>query len=207
MDRVHYRQIRNGDFYYLRRIVGDAWELNAYSENKFIRNLLLQHYLYSYLSIQNYMLVADINNIPVGFIMGRCDKIFDKSKTYKYRRRATIIGVFLRLFLIGRIYLRNKELIEKADHQMMQHRTFDAELVLFAVDDKYRRHGIGKYLLNEFKQYATNNSAKHLYLFTDCYSDVDYYRSRGYKQLGQTEVQFFDEKDKMSEFFLFGFDL
>ncbi|MFP4662163.1 MAG: GNAT family N-acetyltransferase [Halanaerobiales bacterium] len=61
-------------------------------------------------------------------------------------------------------------------------RDFDSEIVLFAVDKKYRGQGIGRSLLNNFLVKSKKHGARHIYLYTDIESNWKFYEYNGFKR-------------------------
>jgi len=68
-----------------------------------------------------------------------------------------------------------------------------------------RGKGVGRQMLTAFKKWLQNRGIARMQLFTDNWSDVDYYRKRGYEQLGVEHIQFFPGDE--SEFYLFAIDV
>jgi ribosomal protein S18 acetylase RimI-like enzyme len=185
--KIEYRDLSPEDFPYLRAIIGEAWGLNDYTREKKLRDLILQHYLYYYLKNQNFVRIATADGIPVGLLFGRSENQ-PRKHTVEYCFYAQLIALVLVFLPVGRRYLRNARTIGRADRMLLKRSNFGGELVLFAVDARFREHGIGKHLLDAFKKFLEDDHVSDFYLFTDDYSDVDYYRMRGYRQLAQLDV-------------------
>lgn len=198
MDGVHFRRFETRDIARVRDMFSEAFKLGIYSDNPLVMRHLLDHYLCAYLGGATYSLVAEEDGRALGFLMGAAR--FDERIGYR------MMELYHALFLIfrraGRAYFRGRRLIEKADRAMRRNASpADCELILFVVDKSARGRGVGREMLRLFRRYLEERGAKRLFLFTDDYSDVGYYRARGYVQEGVRRIAF--SKDDVAQFYLF----
>ena len=183
----------------VRDMFCEAFELDCYSKSRFVMRHLLDHYLCGYLA-ESDMAITSVNGGEVeGFLLG-C--------TRKRRGRAIYMllklyhSMFLPFSRGGRAYIRCKRLIENADSSMRREAPApESELQLFVVCSDKRGSGVGRMMLSEFKKLLEESGIQSMQLFTDDYCDVDYYRRRGYEQLGVRHIEFAPGIDSM--FYLF----
>lgn len=199
---VIYRSFQWQDSLALREVLRGAWDLQDYSANPAVMTVLLQHYLCTYLSQQNYTSVAVADGKPVGFLFGRCERTYRRADTWRYRVTQAVLSAALSCVSSGRAYLRNAAQIAQADRDLMTGRHFDSELVLFAVRSDFRGHGIGRRLQDDFRAHLDAMGAKSMFLYTDEFSNVGFYRAHGYEQVGETAVTFPDNP-RPAAFYLF----
>ena len=70
------------------------------------------------------------------------------------------------------------------------HKTYSAELVLFAVNPTYQGKGIGKKLFQSALDYMTRQRLDEFYLFTDTSCNYGFYEHQGMKRRCETEQLF-----------------
>ncbi len=198
MDGVHFRRFEARDIPRVRDMFSEAFKLGTYSANPFVMRHLLDHYLCAYLGRATYSLVAEENGCVRGFLLGATR--FDERIGYR------LMELYHALFLIfrhaGWAYFKGRRLIERADRSMRKNAPpADCELILFVVDSSVRGRGVGRDLLRQFRRYLEKKRAHTMFLFTDDYSDVDYYRARGYEEEGVRRIEF--SADDVARFYLF----
>lgn len=187
MDGVHFRRFEARDIAHVREMFSEAFKLGTYSDDPFVMRHLLDHDLCAYLGRATYSVVAEEGGRVLGFLMGAAR--FDEKIGYR------LMELYHALFLIfrraGRAYFRGRRLIERADRSMRHGAPpADCELVLFVVDRSARGRGVGREMLRMFRHYLEAQGARTMFLFTDDYSDVGYYRARGYREEGVREITF-----------------
>lgn len=198
MDAVHFRRFEARDVARVRDMFSEAFKLGIYSDDPFVMRHLLDHDLCAYLGRATYSVVAEAGERALGFLVGASR--FDERIGYR------LMELYHALFLIfrraGRTYLREQRLIARADRSMRKNAPpADCELILFVVDKGARGKGVGREMLRRFRRFLEARGAKRLFLFTDDYSDVNYYRVRGYVQEGVREISF--SPDDAARFYLF----
>lgn len=185
---IRLRPFRVTDIARVRDMFCEAFELECYSQSRFVMRHLLDHYLCTYLMDADYAMTAFSDKGVEGFIIG-C--IGTGRNRIAYRLLRTYHRAFLPLSRGGRSYMRCKALIEEADASLKESAPeADGELVLFVVRKESRGKGVGRLMLGDFKRILTERSLKSMQLFTDDYCDVDYYRARGYRQQGVRYIEF-----------------
>ena len=203
MDELRLEKFRISDLKRIRNIFCEAFELQCYGDSGFVLRHLLDHYLCGYLMEADYAIKACSENGIEGFLFG-CSGKRGGNPVYAF------LKAYNRLFLPvsggGRAYNRCKQLIDDADAALRRAAPPpESELLLFVVRAESRGRGVGRFMLADFKNWLLNQGIKRMQLFTDNWSDVDYYRDRGYEQLGVEYIEFFPGDE--SEFYLFAIDV
>ena len=203
MAELKISEFRLSDLKRIRDIFCEAFELECYNDNKFVMRHLLDHYLCGYLMEANYAVKVSSEDGIEGFLFG-CDAARNGSAVYAFLKAYN--RLFLPLSRGGRGYIHCKSLIDDADESMRKASPPpESELLLFVVRKESRGRGVGRYMLKDFKKWLQARDVKRMQLFTDNWSDVDYYRDRGYEQLDVRYIEFFPGDD--SEFYLFTIDV
>ena len=203
MDNITLDEFRVSDIPKIRDIFCEAFELECYGDNRFVHRHLLDHYLCGYLMEADHAVIARSENGIEGFLFG-CSGDRNGNPIY------AIMKAYHRLFLPfsrgGRGYIHCKRLIDNADEALrLAAPPPEGELLLYVVRRESRGKGVGRQMLTAFKKWLQNRGIARMQLFTDNWSDVDYYRKRGYEQLGVEHIQFFPGDE--SEFYLFAIDV
>ncbi len=203
MDNIKLIDFEVSDVARVRDIFCEAFELECYASSRFARRHMLDDYLCGYLMEADFAIKACSAEGIEGFLFG-CGNERNGNAVY------ALLKAYHRLFLPmskgGRSYARNKGLIDAADDALRRAAPPpESELLLFVVRKESREKGIGRQMLTAFKKWLQDRDIKKMQLFTDNWSDVDYYRKRGYEQLAMEPLEFFPGDD--SEFYLFSIDV
>lgn len=198
-DEITLRSFEPADISRVRGMFCQAFELDCYSKSRFVMRHLLDHYLCGYLAETDFAITACANGAVVGFLLG-CDTLRRGKRIY------ALLQAYHRMFLPfsrgGRGYMRCKRLIARADASLKAAAPEeDGELMLFVVRPEERNRGAGRKMLRAFRDWLIRRDAHTIQLFTDDYCDVDYYRARGYEQLGVRHIEFIP--GDASAFYLF----
>ncbi len=189
--QISYRKMLKKDHATIKRLVTEAW-FSDYNFPKCVIKMYAKGYLYGYLSESNFQYVAvNDQDEAVGFIFGRVKKVGFWQKFY-YNLRLALIGFKLFFFKSGRRGIRIERITNKVNSKLLKQSPVELknELVLFIVDEKYRKNGIGTALEKLFVDFVKSQGEDKYFLFTDTYSNVAYYESKGYIRASETEVDF-----------------
>lgn len=203
MDNIRLEKFRPADMRRIRGIFCEAFALECYDDNHFVMRHLLDHYLCGYLKEADYAMLARSPEGIEGFLFGCSSK-------RRGRNVYALLKAYHRLFLPlsrgGRGYLHCKKLIDDADAALRRvSPPPESELLLFVVRKESRGKGVGRHMLENFRDWLQAQGISGMQLFTDNWSDVDYYRKRNYRQLGVEHIRFFPGDE--SEFYLFTIDV
>lgn len=179
-NKIIIRPLKKQDFLPLLKIIRYTWKFDDFSSPQ-IAQKLSKYYLYSYLSDQTDILVAEILGKTVGIIMGK------NISKYKIPRQYALQLLYIKFCLLfskeGRAALKVYKGIEKLDNTLLSRtkQQYDAELSFFVVDEAYRGKGIGKTLYQNMINLMKKENLKNFYLYTDTESTYKFYEKRGMK--------------------------
>ena len=194
---IQYRKMNRGDYQAVKKLIRQAW-FDEYEFSERIKNAYARAYLRIYLADSNYRMVAcNEENEVVGFLLGK-------------RRKVNFFEKYFNLFLLSFIQFgfmfskpgrrKNKILskTEKVNKRLhKKHEKFLLnELALFIIDEDYQGQGIGSKLERDFSAYLKSMNEKYLYLFSDTYSNYQFYENRNYIRGGELVVDFEIEGEK-----------
>ena len=191
---VLYREATKNDYKEIKRLIGEAWfdeYIEEYNFSKRVVELYRKGYIYMYLAESNYIEVAEYDGKVVGFLFGRNNNA-KLPHSLKYKFLMLTVGFRLLLTKPGRRGLKINRITNKTNNNLVKQAgiKLESELCLFIVDSNYRNLHIGSTLHKNFLNYLEEKKVKNNYLFTDTYSDYFYYERRGYKRMGELDVDF-----------------
>ncbi|MDN5342826.1 MULTISPECIES: GNAT family N-acetyltransferase [Oceanotoga] len=170
----------------LSKIVEDTWHIN----NDFGKGFYPKDYLsycyvkYNY-NLSDYSKMILVDGKFAGIIFGRINKNFKFFDYFKGNFKNFFMGLNILLknkvnfFKLFRFLKKDKKIVfEKKNNEF-----FDTEVTLFIVDPSFRGLGIGRKLMNDFKNYCKNNNVKYIYLYTDSMCNINFYDKYGFKQI------------------------
>ena len=187
---IHYEEMQKSDYNRIMELITQAW-FSEYNFSKRVISLYAKGYLYMYLSELSYKQVAKDGGKVVGFLFGRCDKV-NPFKALYYKTKLFFVGLNLLFTKAGRRGLKINHKTNVANKALFKDAKIDdgAELVLFIVDEAYRGCGIGSTLEKNFYTHAKKSKKDTLYLYTDTYSNYEFYENKDYTRQGEVYVDF-----------------
>lgn len=201
---IKYRRFKSSDLTDMEKMFCKAFELESYSNDKNVMHHILANYIYTYLQRESYVIIAECNSKPVGFLIGNYRYNIKKKTKIKYFFLKQYHRAFLTHISSGKKYFHCKSLIQETDKALIKSKKslFDSELILFVVDDSMQGRGVGTTMLQMFKKYLLSNGGQTLYLYTDDYSNVNYYRKMSFKEEDSRRVKL-EKGEKAAGFYLF----
>ena len=202
------RNLKKSDFPALRHMIYEAWDF-GYDADAVSTRELLDDYLYEYLAKSNFCKVAVADGTVISFLLGRCNRL----GTWKHRLRYFFPRNFARFRMLfnrdGQKELREEHRIARADSDLIRYHRgqFDGELCLFATDERFRGHGAGVDLLRLFHAFLRENGAKDYFVYTDTYSNYEFYNRQGFRQISSETVDLGDGMEPKPTFFLYEYRL
>lgn len=201
---ITFQNMSRSEYKDIKRLVKEAWFDNYPFPNS-VLDIYASYYLFHYLSESDYRFVAKDNNSVVGFIFGKGKK--PNLFTFIYYKIRIFFLFFISLFnKYGRrgikITLKTNKVNRNLKKELRDYKY--GELCLFIVDSNYRGQRIGSRLEELFCEYLLSININRLYLFTDSYSDFNYYLKKGYKIVASKEVLFnVIYEDEASKYYVF----
>lgn len=194
---IQYRKMNRGDYQAVKALIRQAW-FDEYDFKDRVKNAYARAYLRIYLADSNYRMVAcNDENEVIGFLLGK-------------RRKVNFFVKHYHLFMLFWIQLgfiftkpgrRKNKILRKTEEVnrrlLKKHEKYlFNELALFIIDEDYQGQGIGTKLERDFSDYLKANNEKYLYLFSDTYSNYEFYERRNYVRGGELVVDFDIEGEK-----------
>lgn len=199
------RKFRESDEQRLTCLIRDTWDYNRLSENPEVALLMGKIYLYSCLASQNFNLVAELEGIPVGIIMGHSNsKLRQNLSTYE--QKAEEYYREMKSYPEGKFILELFSGFEKLDEEMLLEtgKHYDGELVFFVTDSAVRGKHIGtalyQALLEEFRKYH----CKNIFVYTDASCNFGFYEHQGFKRVNNRTHTVYGHK---MEFYVYEMEL
>jgi len=197
-----YRPYKTEDLDRCARIADQAWPLDQSIVSASDKPLIMKAYVELSYHMSDYSEVCCNDNGAVGFIF--CTTV---------RRRASIsqrkaLHKLLKAFLAGHYGRINRPFTFLLSFIMnllkveFLCRKFTSEVILFAVDNDVRGHGIGRKLMDRYIRYAQRKKQKTVCLYTDIESNWRFYEDYGfvrYRSFKDNELTF-EKKHKIMSF-------
>lgn len=203
---IKYLPMTKQDHKDIKRLITDAWFSDYPFKEKYIK-LYASGYLNMYLAEADYEMVAKDGDKVVGFIFGNI-----KKAPFKQRFVAKLKLFFYFIYMLfsypGRRGIKITLITDKVNKTLSKpyKKTHKNELILFIVDETYRGMGIGSTLEKMYTEKLKENGINNVFLFTDTYSNYQYYEHRGYERKGALPVDFGlknSEIDPVSEYYIY----
>ncbi len=203
---IKYERMTENDYPAIKKLITEAWFGDYEFKKKYIKQYA-NCYLYMYLSESDFQTVAKDGDKVVGFIFGKYRKLPFKTRA-KYSWKLLGLGIKMLFSYPGRRGIKMTLITDKVNKKLLKpfKKELKAELVLFIVDEDYRKLGIGSTLQDGFCDYLRRHNVKNVYLYTDTYSNFEYYEHRGYERKGALPVDFKikgEEMDPLPEYFIY----
>lgn len=202
-EQIILRDYREKDNQALENIIRKVWKYDELAGSR-TASKLAKVFLYSCLTNQTYIQVAEADGIPVGVIMGKHIKKHKGPLKYYIKQALSILSLFPSregrqiAGMFGDISKIDKELLQKCG------KDYQGEIAFFAVDPKYQGRGIGKMLYQQVMSYMERQNLKKIYLFTDTSCNFKFYESQGMKKSREhTHVFNIQQKKAEMKFYLY----
>ena len=183
------RDYKNEDFKSLEKVIQKTWHYDELCSPKTARKLA-RVFLSSCLTNYTYSKVAVIDGNVVGIILAN-DK---KEHKCPLSKRMKQIFYLLSLYCSkeGRSVMKIFSSVSGIDQVLLKetNKKYNAELSLFAIDENYRGHGIGKKLFGSAVDYFKKQNVDEFYLFTDTSCNYGFYEHQGMKRRCEQEKEF-----------------
>lgn len=203
---IEYRKMNKYDYPFIKKLIIQSW-FSEYKFNDRVKYAYAEAYLRIYLADSNYRVVVCDKETVIGFIFGRYRKVnfFEK---YFNLLLLFIIKFYFLFSKPGRRKNRILRITENVNKKLLKkHKSYlENELSLFIVDENYQGQGIGTKLELDFSSYLKLKGERYLYLFTDTYSNYEFYENRNYIKGGELQVDFNikgEEEDPLPYYFIY----
>ncbi|KAB7790703.1 GNAT family N-acetyltransferase [Bifidobacterium leontopitheci] len=182
-DAVILRPLRRGDYPTLVEMLRRMWYADPSMSETTARRLATID-LHHCLSRSTIATVAERDGRVVGVILARVDAAMPRwrqSPLNRHVRRMIGESLALPFSAEGRRGIRDAFDLVAVDRRLMRGLTprYDAEIVLFLVDERMRGQGVGGTLFDHVLARFHAAGARHYFLFTDTTCNVGFYDHRG----------------------------
>lgn len=187
---ITYRDMNRGDYQAVKTLIRQAW-FDEYEFSERVKNSYARAYLRIYLADSNYRKVACDGDKVIGFLLGKHRKV----KFFEKYRNLFLLFWIRFGFIFTKPGRRKNKILSKTEnvnkrlHKKHEKFLFN-ELALFIIDEDYQGQGIGTHLERDFSTYLKENNEEYLYLFSDTYSNYQFYENRNYVRGGELVVDF-----------------
>lgn len=201
------RPFQKDDIPALESIIRKTWKYDELCSPK-TAALLAKVFLSSCLTNYTFSQVAVLGNRPVGILLGNYKPEHHCPFVCRFRQATALIQLYLHKE--GRKTMKIFQSVSGMDKKLLEetHKTYPAELALFAVDPVCRGKGVGKQLFQKFLCYMQKKKADSFYLYTDTSCNYGFYEHQGMTRRGEQRKTFLIEGQKADMcFFLYDFQM
>jgi len=203
---IEYMPMTKKDHKDIKRLITEAWFGDYPFKEKYIK-LYASGYLNMYLSKADYKIVAKDGDKVVGFIFGNVKNAPLKQRIIS-KFKLLVYFIYMLFSSPGRRGIKITLITNKVNKKLLApyKNSHKNELILFIVDESYRGYGIGSTLEKMYTTHLKEKGIKNVFLFTDTYSNYEYYEHRGYERKGALPVDFKIKDstiDPVSEYYIY----
>lgn len=201
------REYQKKDFKALENIIRETWHYDEFSSPK-TATKLAKVFLSSCLTNYTYSRVAVLNDQIAGIILVNN---VSKHKCPFFNRLKQIISISSLLVSkegrkVSKIFRNVNGVDKKLLHE--SHKSYPAELALFAVSAEFRGKGIGKKLFQSALDYINRQKLNEFYLFTDTSCNYGFYEHQGMIRRLEKELVFhINGQEEEMNFFIYDYQL
>ncbi|GEM_PF-2427853 len=186
-DTLDIRPYRRGDFKQVVDVLRAVWPMEQYTDNpSVVRRMMRQDAHLSLAEANDCRVVADSGRV-VGLLFGRYGR--NKASLASIPRILALnVETIPLLFMrqgIGALRAALKVEREFKKLEKKAPRTYDSEVVLFAVHPDYQGKGIGRALMDAFLTRVRSRGGKNVHLFSDTDSTYVFYERYGFERIGE----------------------
>lgn len=178
---IEIRAYQKQDFPALETIVRETWHYDDFASPKTAAKLA-KVFLSSCFTNYTFARVAVLDGTIAGVILAKNIQ----KHTCSFSDRLLQITSILSLYVSkeGRTVSKIFSNVSGIDQELLMenHKTYPAELALFAVSSSCRGKGIGKMLFQSALDYMRQENLKEFYLFTDTSCNYGFYEHQGMKR-------------------------
>jgi GNAT superfamily N-acetyltransferase len=182
---IKFRELRDGDFDDLARIIGNMWATPRVREHDALTMTYGRIVLFFFMMQSSYAVVAEDDGKAIGVTI--CHDLSDDYMVSQYAglfvpQIMHFVGdpVGMKEFRHWSGYCNYSAEIEK----QFERSDYGAELQLFILNDKYRGKGIGSGMFQRMLEFYHMRGIKNFFLHTDTACTWTYYAGRGMERIG-----------------------
>lgn len=202
-----FREYQKKDFEQLAEVIRRTWNYDKFCSGKTAEKLG-KAFLSSCLTNYTYSQVAEKDGKAVGIILMKDITKHRCTAIQRFKQIKWILSLLITKE--GRMACKFFKDINGIDNKLLDEmgENYQAELALFALDEKYRGEGIGKSLFDAAVAYTKKEQLKDFYLFTDTSCNYGFYEHQGMCRKGAKEYlwKLDGMKEKMT-FFIYDYKI
>ena len=172
------REYQKQDFKPLENIIRETWNYDKFCSPK-TASKLAKVFLSSCLTNYTFSRVAVLDERIVGIILVNNKAKHKCPLSHRLKQIKFILSLYIpregrkASKIFGNVYGIDQQLLNE------NHKSYSAELALFAVDSSCRGKGIGKRLFQSALDYIQQEELNEFYLFTDTSCNYGFYEHQG----------------------------
>lgn len=200
---IKLREYQKQDFKVLETIIKETWYYDEFASPK-TSVKLAQVFLSSCLTNYTFSRVALLNDEVIGIILVKDIANHKCPLSCRLKQIQSIVSLFLSKE--GRNVSKIFENVSGIDKQLLSqtHKSYPAELALFAVSSSCRGKGIGKKLFQSALEYLQKQQLDEFYLFTDTSCNYGFYEHQGMIQKNEkTHTFYLNGMETKMRFFIY----
>ena len=204
--QLRFREYQKQDFNPLKEIIRETWHYDEFSSPK-TSSKLAEVFLSSCLTNYTFSQVAVLDDKVVGIILVKDNKIHQCPPGNRLRQIKSIIKLYLSKE--GRSVFQIFKDVNEIDKQLLDncHKTYPAELALFAVSSSHQGMGIGKNLFQTALDYIKRQKLDEFFLFTDTSCNYGFYEHQGMsRRCEKSHIFRFPEHQVKMDFFIYDYN-
>lgn len=184
------RELQKRDYSRIETLISKAWSYPLFCATDKIVKHMSRVFLQACLTDHTFAKTAVHNGEVVGVILGKKENEYHRTKNLRHYLSVIYHVLCLLVSKDGRSALKVifnsmrtfQSLLKKNQTK------FDGEVVFFVVDEKMRGMGIGKKLLQTFKEYMNESKSSSVYVFTDTTCNYKFYESQGFERIEEKKL-------------------
>lgn len=184
---ITYKPIEKDDLKALAAITDETWNYRPYGCSEHLCEKMALADLSSCYARSNYGLMAVEDGAAVGYILGRLERLPARPDALAARRLCRRLYFDMAFTKAGEPACDYADLYEAVDDALLRQtkKTYDGELVFFAVSQKARGKGVGEGLYTRFEDWMRGHGAREIYVFTDSTCTFGFYPRHGFARRGE----------------------
>lgn len=206
-EQVVFREFQEADRPILENVVRETWKYDRFCSPKTAAKMA-KVYLNSCLINQTFIRVAELNDVPIGIIMGKDIRNHKCPLSLHLAWLRSVIGLLITKE--GREISKIFNSVQGIDEELLSRckKDYQGELAFFAISEKCRGKGLGRKLFQTVVEYMYAHNIPAFYLFTDTSCNYPFYEHLGMKRCGEKKqvINAYGEKGDMT-FFIYEYQI
>lgn len=190
-ETIRFKKFDKSDLQKFEKTLEKVWSYSEYTDNETIRKAFVKTDVHMSLFESNYKEAVFVNGEFAGVALARTSSFKSGFKNVKDYFKFVYYSLKLKLHSKeSRKLLKNFKNMFKAYKSLRKQKSkhLRSELILFMVDPRFQRRGLGRQLIKRFEAALIHKKKKHYYLFTDSQCTYSFYNANGFHMEGETSI-------------------